>query len=226
MKRLLIYGTGYLDVIKLIDAINRAQPTFEIKGFINDLAQMQGKTFMGYPVLGGKEIIARWVKEKDVLFVNNINARIIDHKKIASVLEENSCGIASLIHPLIDMNYVKVGPGALIPEGCVVGGQAKIGRYFTCRLRSLISHDATVGDFVYMGPGVTCCSFAQIGDDCFIGAGSVISPGVKIGAGSVIRAGSVVVKDIPEGVVAFGSPAKVVRENREGEFYIGGEKRA
>jgi sugar O-acyltransferase (sialic acid O-acetyltransferase NeuD family) len=226
MKRLLIYGTGYLDVIKLIDAINRHQPAFEIIGFINDMADMQGRSFMGYPVLGGKEIIARWAKEKDVLFVNNINARIIDHKKIASVLEENACGIASLIHPLIDMNYVEFGPGALIPEGCVVGGRVKIGHYFTCRLRSLISHDVTIGNFVYMGPGVTCCSFAAIGDDCFIGAGSVISPGVKIGADSVIGVGSVVINDIPGGVVAFGSPAKAVRDNREGEFIIGGEKRA
>ena len=58
MKRLLIYGTGHLDVIKLIDAINRDQPTFEVMGFINDLADMQGKTFMGYPVLGGEGIIA------------------------------------------------------------------------------------------------------------------------------------------------------------------------
>ena len=124
------------------------------------------------------------------------------------------------------MNYVECGPGAMIPEGCVIGGHVRIGRYFTCRLKSLISHDATVGDFVYMGPGVTCCSLAAIGDDCFIGAGSVISPGVKVGAGCVIGAGSVVVKDIPGGVLAFGSPAKVIREIDANEFIIGGEKRA
>jgi galactoside O-acetyltransferase len=39
-----------------------------------------------------------------------------------------------------------------------------------------------------------------------------VLPKVSIGENSVVGAGSVVLKDIPANVVAFGSPAKVVRE--------------
>lgn len=51
-----------------------------------------------------------------------------------------------------------------------------------------------------------------IGDDTFIGARSIVLRGVRIGPGSVIGAGSLVTKDIPAGVVAAGSPARVLRE--------------
>jgi maltose O-acetyltransferase len=46
----------------------------------------------------------------------------------------------------------------------------------------------------------------------FVGNGARILKGVTIGAHSVIGAGSVVVSSIPEGVIAAGNPARVVRE--------------
>lgn len=51
----------------------------------------------------------------------------------------------------------------------------------------------------------------------------MVLPGVTIGENSVIGAGSVVTKDIPENVVAFGSPCKVYREINEHdkEYYFG-----
>lgn len=45
----------------------------------------------------------------------------------------------------------------------------------------------------------------------FVGANSVILPGVTIGKGSYIGAGSIVVNDIPEGVLAAGNPARIIR---------------
>ncbi|MFF3349628.1 sugar O-acetyltransferase [Streptomyces sp. NPDC002779] len=50
-----------------------------------------------------------------------------------------------------------------------------------------------------------------IGDNVWLGGGVIVLPGVSIGDDSVIGAGSVVTKDVPAGVVAVGSPARVVR---------------
>jgi acetyltransferase-like isoleucine patch superfamily enzyme len=52
----------------------------------------------------------------------------------------------------------------------------------------------------------------EIGDNVFVGMGAKILKGVTIGDDSVIGAGSVVSSSIPAGVVAAGSPARVVRE--------------
>lgn len=51
----------------------------------------------------------------------------------------------------------------------------------------------------------------DIGADVWVGGGALILAGVTIGARSVIGAGSVVTRDIPEGVLAVGSPCRVVR---------------
>jgi maltose O-acetyltransferase len=52
----------------------------------------------------------------------------------------------------------------------------------------------------------------SIGDDVWVGGNVVINPGVTIGSNVVIGSGSVVVKDIPDGVITAGNPAKVRRE--------------
>ena len=47
---------------------------------------------------------------------------------------------------------------------------------------------------------------------CLIGMGAIILPGVTIGEGSIIGAGSLVTKNIPEWTIAYGCPAKVVKQ--------------
>ena len=46
---------------------------------------------------------------------------------------------------------------------------------------------------------------------CWIGANAVLLPGVTIGANAVVGAGSIVTKDIPDGVIAAGNPARVIK---------------
>ncbi len=51
-----------------------------------------------------------------------------------------------------------------------------------------------------------------IGNRVWLGGGVIVGPGVSIGNDAVVGAGSVVVKDLPDGVVAVGNPARVVRK--------------
>ncbi|HXB68859.1 MAG TPA: acyltransferase [Candidatus Acidoferrales bacterium] len=50
-----------------------------------------------------------------------------------------------------------------------------------------------------------------IEDGVWIGSGAIILPGVRIGARSIIGAGAVVTKDVAAGVIAVGTPARVLR---------------
>ncbi len=50
-----------------------------------------------------------------------------------------------------------------------------------------------------------------VGDNVWLGGGVIVCPGVTIGDNTVVGAGSVVTGDLPAGVVAFGSPARVQR---------------
>ena len=50
----------------------------------------------------------------------------------------------------------------------------------------------------------------ELYDNVFIGAKSTIMYGVKIGPNAIVAANSVVTKDVPEGVVVGGNPAKII----------------
>lgn len=87
-----------------------------------------------------------------------------------------------------------------------------------------------VADRVLFGPNVTVATASHpvnaklrrqemqynrdvwIGENAWIGTGVTILPGVHIGKNAVIGAGSVVTRDIPDNVVAFGTPCRIVRE--------------
>ena len=48
--------------------------------------------------------------------------------------------------------------------------------------------------------------------DVWLGTGCIVNGGVEIGEGTIVAAGSVVTKSLPAGVLAGGSPAKVIRK--------------
>jgi acetyltransferase-like isoleucine patch superfamily enzyme len=58
--------------------------------------------------------------------------------------------------------------------------------------------------------------------NCKIGAYSLIMPGVKVGENSIIGAFSFVDKDIPDNVIAFGAPVKVVKSKKSVKLHQNG----
>ena len=50
----------------------------------------------------------------------------------------------------------------------------------------------------------------SVSNNVFIGAGSIIVGPLKIGANVIIAAGSVLTKDVPDGVIVGGNPARVI----------------
>ncbi|MBQ8077624.1 MAG: acyltransferase [Eubacterium sp.] len=56
------------------------------------------------------------------------------------------------------------------------------------------------------------CKFAkvEIGNNVYIGADAIINFGVKIGNNCIVAAGAVVTKDVPDGSVVGGVPAKII----------------
>ena len=73
-----------------------------------------------------------------------------------------------------------------------------------------ITHDGGVWVFREAEPDIECFQPITVGSNVFIGLRSLILPGVTIGNDVVIGAGSIVVRDIPDGSVAAGVPARVI----------------
>lgn len=84
---------------------------------------------------------------------------------------------------------------------------------------SFITHDGGVWVFREEFPDLDILAPVAVGNNVFIGINSIIMPGVTIGDNCVVAAGSVVTRDVPEGMVVGGVPAKVIKpvaQYREG----------
>lgn len=209
-QKLAIYGASHFMLLKLLDAINRQVPTWELLGFLDDAPGLQGQQVQGYPVLGGAEILPRLVEEGVHVF-NNVVATPASCQVVATRILASGCQVPNLIHPAIDMAYVEIGRGCLLTEACVVGANARLGNFISVRLHSVLSHDVQVGDFAIIGPGVTVAGKAKLGQGCFIGAGATILPEITVGDYAVVGAGSVVTHEVPPYATVAGVPARPLK---------------
>lgn len=80
--------------------------------------------------------------------------------------------------------------------GVEIGDEVQIGSH--CSIYSVSTIDNKQGNVV-------------LKKNCKIGSHSTILPNVTIGENSIIGANSLVISDIPDNVVAFGIPAKIIR---------------
>jgi acetyltransferase EpsM len=75
-----------------------------------------------------------------------------------------------------------------------------------------VDHESVVEDGAHLSPGVRLAGRVHVGRGAWLGLGAAVIDEIRIGARTVVGAGAVVVRDLPPGVVAFGVPARVVRE--------------
>ena len=119
-----------------------------------------------------------------------------------------------LIRPPFFCDYgynIYIGEGGFINFNCVMLDGAPI------RIGNNVLIGPAVQIYTFHHPidhlerrEVEICRPVTIGDDCWIGGGAIILPGVTIGPKSVIGAGAVVTKDVPEGGVVAGNPARPI----------------
>ena len=100
-----------------------------------------------------------------------------------------------------------IGPSVIL-DG--TGGGLKIGSY--CSIAAgvhVYTHD-TVLWAVSGGKAPRRYAPVAIGDRCHVGAQSIILPGVTIGRKSIVAANSLVNRNVPEGCLVGGSPARLI----------------
>ncbi len=104
-----------------------------------------------------------------------------------------------------DINKIKIGSHSNIQDNSVIHVDAK--------------YPTTIGDYVLVGHKVIIHG-SQVGSGSLIGMGSTLLDGSIIGENTLIGAGTLVKEGqkIPAGVLALGSPARVIRELKKEEI--------
>jgi sugar O-acyltransferase (sialic acid O-acetyltransferase NeuD family) len=199
--------------------IVRSCGDYDLAGFIDDVnPNRKGTTFLKAPILGGREQLDVLNREGvDFLifgFGNNV-ARL----RLAAIVKERGYRLATAIHPrAVIASDVVVGAGSIIKAGAVIDPDVKIGENVLIGSCVSLGHSCVVGDGVRINAGASVPGGVEIGEATMIGAGASLRDHIKVGRNTLIGVGAAVVGNIPDGVVAFGVPAKVVRETRPQDY--------
>ncbi|MCM4158757.1 acetyltransferase [Antarcticibacterium flavum] len=125
---------------------------------------------------------------------------------------------AGAIHPAIAHPSAVISPSAKLMQGTVVmanaavNAAAVIGEHCIINTGATVEHDCKLGNFVHISPNAALAGDVEVGEGSHIGIGAVVIQGIKIGKWVTVGAGAVVINDIPDGVVAVGNPAQVIKE--------------
>jgi acetyltransferase-like isoleucine patch superfamily enzyme len=103
---------------------------------------------------------------------------------------------------------IRIGDNSTINEGVFLDAHGKITIGDRCRISPYTQFHTTKLDYDYRKH---VNLDIRIGDNVWIASSAIIGTGVSIGDNSIIGAGSLVTKNIPPDVIAFGSPAKVIK---------------
>lgn len=182
----------------------------QMAGFVVDRAYDDdpakwGTTVLGVPVEGPIDSVREGGAKRVVIAVGDAALRAV----LASRFD---LPCATIVHPRAYVHSsASLGPGTIVFAGAVIQPDVRIGAHAIINANATVSYDCIVADFAHLSPGVDLAGEVHIGTGAFLGTGAVVLRGVTVGDWTTVGAGSAVIGDLPNHVLAAGSPARIVR---------------
>lgn len=207
-KRAVVYGASGHG--KVLADVVMADGRWELLGFVDDGRTPADGPVLGLPILGGWD----WLRDQtDVAVVLAIGVNRV-REAIAKRCKEAGLALVTAVHPRAVVSpSATIEEGAAIMAGALVNPDARVGAGAIVNTGAVVEHDVDVGAFAHLSPNATTGGGVAIGARSHLGVGSAVIPLVRIGADTVVGAGAVVLRDLPDGVVAVGVPAKIIKDD-------------
>lgn len=218
--RMLVVGSG--GHARVVIDILRLRGEYEVLGCLDRFRDLNAE-IDGLRVLGNEDDLPALSQALDLAAVmvavgdNHTRAGLVSRiQALCPTLR-----FATAVHPAASVAPTAcLGEGSVVCAGAVVCAHAQVGAHAIVNTRASLDHDSELGPFSSLAPGVVVSGRCQIGAESAVGAGAVLIHQVTVGAHTVVGAGALVMRPIPDRVVAYGHPARVVRTREPNDRYL------
>ncbi len=178
-------------------------------GFISPEARPGREGALGLPLLGGDADVPGLGHDGVVLALGDNRLR----KKIAAIYRDMDQTFVPVIHPsAVIAPDVVIESGCMICAGVVVNSGSRIREHSILNTGCTVDHDAEIGPFAHIAPGVNLAGNVTVREGGFIGIGACAVQGITIGEWATVGAGAAVIRDVAPGMTVVGVPAREKQE--------------
>jgi acetyltransferase-like isoleucine patch superfamily enzyme len=182
------------------DPTDKNIPFFEQAGLVVYKGEAQARQYFANNQRNFVSFIGNnYAREKQAAILRQWGGIPSKFMSKSAILNVDLCTISD--HNVIIMDFAHVSAGSIIEEGATIYSY------------TAIAHDVRIGRYAFIS-AFCAVSNTTIGDYTFVGLNTMIGPGVKIGKNCIIGANSYVKNNLPDNVIAVGSPAKIIKENK------------
>ena len=202
-RALLLVGAGGL-ARETAEAV-RARGVDELVGFLDDDPALWGTSLDGLPVLGGTSALPDHPDAQIVLCPGSGRARAAIAARLGLADER----YATVVHPgVLVPASCTIGVGTVLLAGSVLTTAVTVGRHVVVMPGSVLTHDVVLEDAATICARVALAGGVRIRSAAYLGAGCVVREHVSVGLEATVGMGAVVLRDVPDGEVWAGVPAR------------------
>ena len=220
MKNIVLFGGGN-QAHYTIDIIEK-EGKYAIVGIIDSVHDIGSERF-GYKVIGRVSDLPKLIADHDIygglVSIGDNWSRYQVSQQILITIPDFI--FVNAIHPSVIIgNTTEIGVGIVAMAGCIFNPKAVIGNFTFFATGAQVEHDNIIHEYASISAGSITGGYVTVGRLSAITLGVTVTDRISIGENTVVGAGSLVMKSLPDNVLAYGSPAKVIRNRVLGEKFL------
>lgn len=206
MEKIVIIGGG--GHAKVLISVIKKSYLFEVIGYVD---HSDRGILLGVDYLGSddrlNDLFSQGIKNA-AIGIGQVNVTHRRHELVDRVREVGFNFPVIVSKDAIVNEDVLIGEGSQLFDGTIINSGTRIGNFSIINTKATVEHDCTIGDYCHVATSAVLSGGVEVGDFSMIGSNAVVVQYKKITSNCMIGSGAVISKDILEGGIYVGNPAR------------------